>query len=72
MNVLKETVEEVKITSKNEHENKCSSCAMYIVLFSIFFIITIGIGIYYLYSQWYLKKYVSHIDFDIHKETMIY
>ena len=26
-----ENIEEVKITSKNEHENKCSSCPLYIV-----------------------------------------
>ena len=34
--------EEVKILDKNE--NKCSSCILYIVLFSIFFIINVGIG----------------------------
>ena len=31
-----ETIDEVKITSKIEHENKCSSYTVYIVLFSIF------------------------------------
>ena len=67
-----ENIEEVKITSKNEYENKCNSCIVYIVLFSIFFIISIGIGIYYLYSQWYLKKYVPHGDFNIHVDFNIY
>ena len=38
-----ETIEEVKIANKNEHQNKCSSCILYIVLFSIFFTINIGI-----------------------------
>ena len=39
--------EEVKILDKNE--NKCSSCILYIVLFSIFFIINVGIGAYFVY-----------------------
>ena len=35
----------VEITSsKNENKHKCSSCKLYIVLFSIFFTINIGIG----------------------------
>ena len=51
-----ETVEKVKIASKNDHKNKCSSCILYIVLFSIFFPINIGIGPYFVYSHWYLKK----------------
>ena len=38
-----ETIEEVKIANKNEHQNKCSSCILYIVFFSIFFTINIGI-----------------------------
>ena len=43
-----ETVdEEVKIVSENE--NKCSSCILYIALFSIFFIINVGIGAYFVY-----------------------
>ena len=37
-------IDEIKSTSKDEHENKCSFCTVYIVLFSIFFIISIGIG----------------------------
>ena len=43
-----------KITSaENENKHKCSSCTLYIVLFSIIFTINIGIGTYF---QWYLKK----------------
>ena len=30
-----ENIDEIKIASKNEHKNKCSSCILYIVLFSI-------------------------------------
>ena len=48
---------EVEITqAENEHENKYSSCTLYIVLFSMFFTISIGIGIYCTYFYWYLKK----------------
>ena len=54
-------IEEVKITSKNEYKNKCNSCIVYIVLFSIFFIINIGTGIYFVYSHWYLKKDIPHL-----------
>ena len=39
-----ETVEEVKIDSKNEHKNKCSSCTLYIVLFPMTFTIYAGIA----------------------------
>ena len=46
-----ETVdEEVKIVSENE--NKCSSCILYIALFSIFFIINVGIGAYFVYYKY--------------------
>ena len=82
MNVLKidectETVEEEKpaITTLAENENscKCSSCIMYTVLFWIFFTINIGgIGAYFVYFYWYLKKDSPHVDFNTHKETTIY
>ena len=36
-------IEEVKIAGKNK--DKCSSCILYIVLFSIFFTISMGIGV---------------------------
>ena len=35
-----ENIDEVKITEIAQDENKCSSCITYIVLFSIFFLIT--------------------------------
>ena len=54
-----ETVEEVKIVkitlAENENNHKCSSCTLYIVLFSIIFIINVGIGIYFTYFYWYLS-----------------
>ena len=48
-----EIVEEVKILDKNE--DKCSSCILYIVLFSIFFTINVGIATYFVYC-----KYMNH------------
>ena len=47
----------VQITSaKNENKHKCSSCMLCIVLFSILFTINVGMGSYFVYSHWYLKK----------------
>ena len=42
--------DEVKIVS--ESKNKCNSCILYIVLFSIFFIINVGIGAYFVYYKY--------------------
>ena len=42
--------EEVKMVS--ESNNKCNSCIFYIVLFSIFFIINVGIGTYFVYYKY--------------------
>ena len=55
-----ETVKEVtlaKITAA-EHESicRCSSCILYIVLFSIIFTVIVGIGSYFRYFHWCLKK----------------
>ena len=58
-----ETVEEVKLAkitlSEDENKHKCSSCTLYIVLFSIIFTIDVGIGTCFAYkymNHWYLKK----------------
>ena len=53
MEECNEIVEEVKILDKNE--NKCSSCILYIVLFSIFFTINVGIATYFVYYK-YMKR----------------
>ena len=45
--------EEVKILDKNQ--DKCNSCILYIVLFSIFFTINVGIGAYFVFY-----KYINH------------
>ena len=65
-----ETVEEVKLAkitlAKNENSYKYTSCAVYIVLFWIFFTINVGgIGAYFVYFHGYLKKMFT-------RETTIY
>ena len=61
-----------KTQAENEHEYKYSSCTLYIVLFSLFFTISIGIGIYCTYFYWYLKKYDGRVILDTRTETTIY
>ena len=71
-----ETVEEVKIAKitlvKNENKYKCNSCTLYIVLFLILFTINVGIGAYFVYFHWYLKKDVTRVEFDTRTQTTIY
>ena len=58
-----ENIEETRLVeitlAKNENKHKCSSCTLYIVLFSLVFTINVGIGSYFVYSRWYLKKCYS-------------
>ena len=42
--------EEVKILDNNE--SKCNSCILYVVLFSIFFTINVGIGACFVYYKY--------------------
>ena len=70
-------VEEIKLSKitlakegKNKH--KCSSCTLYIVLFSILFTVNVGIGGYFLYLHWYLKKDVTRVKFGTRTETTIW
>ena len=55
-----ENAEEVKLVkialAEDEKKQKCSSCTLYIALFPIPFTFNIGIGSYFLYFHWYLKK----------------
>ena len=61
-----ETVEEVKIAkitlSADKNKYRCSSCAQYIVLFSITFTVNIGIGTCFVY--WHLKRHVPCVEFE--------
>ena len=65
-----EDIKEVTLTNITtaEHENKhkCSSCTLYIVLFSILFTINVGIGTYFVYFHWYLKKDDTPIETTIY------
>ena len=73
--LIEECTENIDIRKndhENEHKKQCSSCIVYIMLFSIFFTISIVIGIYFAYSYWYLKKYSLSVNFNNHKETLIY
>ena len=62
-----ENIDEVKITSENEHKNKCSSCPLYIALFSIIFTINTGIVIYFVYY-----KYMSRNKEDVSRNNYVY
>ena len=57
--------EEVKILDKNE--DKCSSCILYVVLFSIFFTINVGIATYFAYH-----KYINRNKENVSKYACIY
>ena len=66
-----ETVEEVK---HNENKQKCSSCMLYIVLFSIIFTTNVGIGTYFAckyMNHWYLKTDVARVRFGTCTQTKI-
>ena len=48
-----ETIDEEKLTlAETKNNYKCSSSMVYIVLFSIFFIIIVGIGAYFVYYKY--------------------
>ena len=72
-----ETVEEVKlvkITSAKEGKNKykSSSCTLYIMLFSVTFTTNVGIGSYFLYLHWYLKKDITCLKFGTRTKITIW
>ena len=65
-----ETAEEVKLAkitlAKNETNYKCRFCAVYSVLFFIFFTFNVGgIGAYFIYFHGHFRKMFTH-------ETIIY
>ena len=70
-----ENVEEVKLAkitlAENQNKHKCSSCTLYIVLFSIIFTINVEIATYFIDSHWHLKKDVTRIMFGTHTHTTI-
>ena len=54
------TIEEVKLTPKNENNGKCNSYVVYKVLFFIFFKTSRVIGIYFVY-----RKYVDRKKYNL-------
>ena len=60
-----ENIDEVNIVA--ESKNKCNSCILYIVLFSIFFTINVGIGAYFVYY-----KYVNPNKENVSKYDYVY
>ena len=70
-----ENIEETRLVettlAKNEDKYKCSFWMLYIVLFSVFFAVNVGIGGYFLCFYWCLKKYVICVKFRTRTQTTI-
>ena len=60
-----ENIKETNLNKINSTKYKSNSCILYIVLFSIFFTINIGIATYYVYYKYinYNKENVSAYDY---------
>ena len=67
--LVKEYTETVEEVNHNENKHKCSSFTLYIVLFSIIVIINNGIGTYFVYLHWHLKKDVTRVKFGTSTQT---
>ena len=70
-------IEEMKLAriisvEEGQNKHKYSSCALYIMLCSILFTINVGIGSYFLYLHWYLKKDVTCVTFGTLTQTTIW
>ena len=55
------------LSDEDENKHKCSSCLLYIVLFSITFTINVGISIYFVYYE-----YMNHVTKTAAKESFYY
>ena len=70
-----ENVEEVKLAKEAKNKHKCSSCTLYIVLFSIILTVNVGIDACFIYykcmNHWYPKKRVTRIRFGTRAQTTI-
>ena len=56
----------------NEHGNACGSCTIYIILFVIFFRISISISSVFIYFYWYLKRDTDVVNINPGTEAVIY
>ena len=63
-----------KIThAENKNSYKCSSCIVYTGLFWVYFTINVGgIGVWFVYFYWYLKKDVTRVEFNTRIQTTSY
>ena len=70
-----QTVKEVKLakttSAEDENKDKYSSNTLYDVLIFLLFTINVGIGTYFLYFYWYLKKDVTRVRFGTRPQTKI-
>ena len=57
-----EIVEEVKLIGKNE--DKCCSCILHIVLFSIIFTINVGIASYFVHHKYINRNKENFSKYD--------
>ena len=62
-----ENIEATILIKINSTKGKNNSCILYIVLFSIFFTINIGIAIYFIYY-----KYINHNEKNVFKHDYVY
>ena len=58
--------------SLNDYRKICASCTICIVLFSIFFMISVSISSVFIYFYWYLKSNTNITNIDYSTETTIY
>ena len=70
--VIEECTDGEEIDNENEQKHRYSSCTVYIVLFSIILVINIGIGTYFVYFHWYLKKDNVQAMVHTHTKSTIY
>ena len=67
-----ENIEETKLVeNENKHENKCSSCMVYIVLFSLSFVINIGIATYFAYHKYMNRNKENVFEYDYTHQATI-
>ena len=65
--LIEKCTENIEETRLDENKHNCSSCTVYIVLFLMFFTISIRIGIYFAYY-----KYISRNEKNVSKYNYVY
>ena len=68
-----ENIEETSSVKINSTKCKSNSCILYIVLFSIFLTINIGIAIYFVYCKYWnhTKENVSAYDYVYQRKNLL-